>query len=200
MWKNVRVQPWVGEKYWTPDLFPYRTAILGESNYTSPEIFSSQLVIECVKCHLGENDDPNFSRFATKIRRLAFGGRDCVGRTVFWSNVAFYNFVQELVGDAARQRPTEEMWRFSAVAFNEFIEQLRPERLWVLGQANWQNLLRHVPHTRLNTHMVSFGEPTAPVLAFYTNHPSSSLPYKDWAPVVTRALFEKHNTAVEPTG
>jgi hypothetical protein len=199
MWQKVKVAPWVGDKYSNPDLFPYRTAILGESNYTTPEIFNPGLVVECVRCHLNENDDPNFSRFATKIRRLAFAEGSSVSPEAFWNNVAFYNLVQELVGEKARERPTEEMWRSSVVAFDEFVEKLRPQRLWVLGKANWQHLLRHVQHTQLDPYMVVLSNAVTPVVASYTNHPSSSLVYAEWAPVVKRLLFQEYNTAVEST-
>ena len=186
MWQSVKVAPWIGEKYATPNLFPFRLAILGESNYTSADNFHSQLVIECVRCHLGKNDDGNFSRFATKIKRLAF--IEAVEANEFWNNVAFYNFVQELVGESARQRPTDEMWQESIPAFYEFLEEVRPQRLWVLGKANWMNLLSHVSHTQVDSHTILLPVDRG-IIASYTNHPSSSFKYSDWRPVVQRLLF-----------
>lgn len=190
-WREVKVLPWVGERYAKPSLFPYRTLILGESNYTDAALYTPQLVIECVKDHLTGNEDPNFSRFATKIRRLALGERGDLTAGAFWSEVAFYNFVQARVGEAARDRPTEAMWRESVPAFQEVVANLQPQRLWVLGKANWLNLLQQLPHRRLDPFTVSLeaGSEPQPLLASYTNHPSSSLLYSVWAPVARQLLF-----------
>ena len=190
MWQFVKVTPWIGKRYAEPDIFPFRIAILGESNYTAEDNFHAQLVSDCVQCHLGKNDDDNFSRFATKIRRLAFS--DEVEVDAFWNNVAFYNFVQYLVGENARERPTSEMWQGSVPAFYEFVKKVRPQRLWVLGKANWANLLAHVPHLQIDPYTVSLPIEDG-VIASYTNHPSSSLKYSDWRPVVQRLLFDEHN-------
>ncbi len=199
MWHHVRIKPWVGGKYHCPENFPFRTLILGESNYTTPDIFSSDLVVNCVRTHLGQNDDPNFSRFATKIRRLACRSRENLSRKVFWSDVAFYNFIQVLVGQAARDRPTEDMWHESVAAFGEVMEALRPERIWVLGKANWRNFVRHVEHSRIDPDTVELPLSGESVLASYTNHPSSGISYEKWAPVVARILFDEHNNALQAT-
>ena len=193
MWHHVKVQPWIGENYHGPKVIPYRTLILGESNYTAPERFSKNLVVNCVRTHLGRNDDPNFSRFATKVRRLVCRSKGALQREVFWNDVAFYNFVQVLVGQAARVRPTGKMWYESVAAFDEIIETIQPQRIWVLGKENWRKFLRHIEHRRIDPYVV---ELRGSVLASYTNHPSSAISYDQWSPVVARLLFgEQHNPA-----
>jgi hypothetical protein len=31
---QIKIRPWKGEKYENPNIFPHKTLILGESNYT----------------------------------------------------------------------------------------------------------------------------------------------------------------------
>ena len=193
MWYQVKVYPWIGENYHCPKALPFRTLIIGESNYTAPETLSEDLVVNCIRTHLGQNDDPNFSRFATKIRNLACRSGGPLSREAFWRDVAFYNFVQELVGQAARDRPTGDMWHTSLAAFGEIIEVLQPQRIWVLGKENWRNLVRHVEHSRIDPHTVELPSSGESVLASYTNHPSSGISYDEWSPVVARLLFGEHN-------
>jgi hypothetical protein len=48
MWSDaIVVHPWVGERYSNPVNLSRRTLVLGESNYSEPEKFTSQLVIDC---------------------------------------------------------------------------------------------------------------------------------------------------------
>ena len=188
MWNHIKYHPWVGEKYHKPDIWPCRLAILGESNYTKPEFDCPQLVIKCVKRHLRENDDPNFSRFANKVRRVASLEGQAPPKQDFWSNVAFYNFVQQLVGSKARARPTDEMWSDSIDGLHEFVKELRPARLLVLGKANWLNLLKLLPHDKIDGHTVKFSLAGDRLKASYINHPSSPLRYSQWRPVVQQLL------------
>ncbi|TDY03006.1 hypothetical protein [Thiohalophilus thiocyanatoxydans] len=198
MWHHVKVHPWIGENYHTPKELPFRTLIIGESNYTAPEAFSDNLVVNCVRTHLGHNDDPNFSRFATKIRKLACLSRGTLSREAFWNDVAFYNFVQVRVGEVARDRPTDDMWRESVAAFGEITEAIRPQRIWVLGKTNWNHFIRHVRHSHIDPHVVELPSSWESVFAWYTNHPSSGISYEKWSPLVARLLFGQHNNALQP--
>jgi len=63
-----------------------------------------------------------------------------IDRKEFWDNVAFYNYIQEPVGDGPRERPTEEMWANAKAPFMEVLGQLRPSHLLVLGGQLWENL------------------------------------------------------------
>ena len=140
---TVQVHPWVGERYEQPQHLPKKTLLVGESNYTKPELFNSGLVHAWVvdDMDLGgtERDTGGFCRFGTKTRRIIFGHEANVGPRAFWPDVAFYNFVQQRVGENARQRPTPEMWAASVPAFIEVVSMLQPERVLVLGKANWNN-------------------------------------------------------------
>lgn len=195
MWSsNVVVHPWIGCHYKTPIHFKYKTLILGESNFTDPpENFNSSLVIRCVEDDIavfGEDRDTNgFCRFSTKIRRTIFGRDESLGPDGLWQDVAFYNFVQSLVGNKARIRPTFEMWKESVPAFFEVVEKLQPSRVLVLGKANWNNLLQHVEHNPRGQHLATLTLGANLVTAGYINHPSSSLAYATWQPIARQLLL-----------
>ena len=194
MWHKVKVHPWIGEYFMTPKIFPHRTLILGESNYTSPDKFNSALVISCIQDHIGDNTDPNFSRFATKVRRVIFGRETSISAKEFWENAAFYNFVQYLVGGESKERPTSQMWFDSVEAFSELVTTLKPERVLILGQENWRNLLGHIEHIKINENIANLVVGGSNVLAGYILHPSygGGFTYKEWHPVAESVLL-KHN-------
>lgn len=196
MWSSkVSVHPWVGSSFENPVNFKYKTLILGESNFTdSLENFNSSLVKKCVLNDLStdesiERDTTGFCKFSTKIRRIIFGRDEVLGPNAFWQDVAFYNFVQSLVGNRARIRPTEEMWGESIPAFVEIVEKLKPRRIFVLGKENWNNLLRHIEHVRVNEHKVVLAIGSEMVTAGFTYHPSSSLSYSTWQPIAQELLL-----------
>jgi len=195
MWTNaVAVHPWVGERYQSPLNIKRRTLVLGESNYTEPENFTSELVINCVKDDMSkgelgvERDTTGFCRFSTKIRRIIFGRNEKLHPSEFWHDVAFYNFVQSLVGDKARERPTPEMWQQSISAFEEIVNALNPERILVLGKANWENLLNNFSHTLDDQYSGNLELTKRTVKIGYVNHPSSSLSYAKWQPIAEAFL------------
>ena len=195
MWSsNVAVHPWVGSNYGNPIYFKYKTLILGESNFTNPpENFNSSLVTRCVEDDLAvgdKNRDTNgFCRFSTKIRRVIFGLNESLGPSGLWQDVAFYNFVQCLVGDKARIRPTYEMWKESVPAFLEVVEKLQPTRVLVLGNANWNNLLLHFQCKPESQHTATMTVGSNLITVGYINHPSSSLAYATWQPVARQLLL-----------
>lgn len=195
MWTdNIVVHPWIGGKYFRPFRFKHKTLILGESNYTEVNKFSSRLVIECVEndCTTNpseERDTSGFCKFATKIRRTVFGHNEQINPNDFWQDVAFYNFVQSRVGDKARIRPTPEMWQESAPAFFEVVSMLRPDRLLVLGKRNWNNLLRYVDHQAIDQFAANLKVGSEFVTAGYINHPSSAFSYSTWQPIAQRLLL-----------
>ena len=76
----------------------------------------------CIRDSGDKNRDTNgFCRFSTKIRRVIFGLNESLGPSGLWQDVAFYNFVQCLVGDKTRIRPTYAMWKESVTAFLEAV-------------------------------------------------------------------------------
>lgn len=51
----------------------------------------------------------------------------------FWNRVALYNYIQEVVGDKPRDRPTDLMWEQAQQPFLQVIENLSPDIVVVLG-------------------------------------------------------------------
>jgi hypothetical protein len=195
MWSEaVVVHPWVGTLYAAPLHFKHRTLILGESNYTTPDKFNSSLVIDCVLDDVNtdenvERDTAGFCRFSTKTRRVIFGPSKSLKPSDFWSDIVFYNFVQSCVGDKARMRPTDEMWKRSVSAFSEVMEMLQPARVLVLGKANWDNLLRCISHEKVSPYFADIVVASKTYRAGFINHPSSSLSYSTWQPIANALLL-----------
>lgn len=195
MWsKSIQVHPWIGTHYTHPQHFLHKTLILGESNFTKPERFNWELVQACVKNDISkdpleERDTTGFCRFSTKIRRMIFGRNTTLGPEDFWQDVTFYNFVQVLVGERSRIRPTQEMWSVSVPAFIEIVSTLKPERVLVLGKANWGNLLTHIENKEIDEHRATLFIGDERVKAGYINHPSSNVSYCKWRPIANALLL-----------
>lgn len=194
MWSSkVVIHPWVGERYENPKYFKEKTLILGESNFTQPENFNKNLVIRCIEDDInihGENrDTTGFCRFSTKIRRVVFGRDECIGPKGLWSDVSFYNFIQSLVGEKSRVRPTQEMWHSSTPAFTEVIETLQPKIILVLGKQNWQNLINNLQIVPKDEYSSTLKYGNLSVKIGYIKHPSSNLAYDDWSPIAQRLLL-----------
>jgi hypothetical protein len=198
-WTNLIVtHPWTGQSYHAPKIFPHRTMILGESNYTEVGKFRPSLVRDCVLNDMathGNRDTAGFCKFSTKLRRIIFGTTTQITPTEFWEDVVFYNFIQARVGEHARDRPTKVMWEKSIDAFVEIIHHTQPERVLVLGKANWENLKTHL-NMKIN------GEFTATleiddqrITSGYINHPSSSLSYKEWHPIAQSLILNNPQTS-----
>lgn len=201
MWSSVKVHPWRGDDYENPTIFPYKTLILGESNYTTPDKFKSDLVISCVLDDIGDSSDRDtqgFCKFATKIRRVIFGIDTKIEPKEFWRNAAFYNFIQDRVGGESKVRPTNQMWIDSVGPFVEVVAKLKPERILVLGKGNWNNLLAHIKHERVDEMQAILLIDGYSVLAGYIVHPSagSGFSYEKWQSVA-EAIVLKHSPAAK---
>lgn len=194
MWSDkIAVHPWVGEKYENPVNLLHKTLVIGESNYTEPGKFNTVLVKNCVlndlSTDLTERDTTGFCRFSTKLRRTIFGRDETIGPNNFWQDVAYYNFVQKLVGDKPRVRPTQKMWEESVPLFEEVVSKLEPSKVFVLGKANWQNLLAHIKHETVDPFTARLEVDSKSFAAGYINHPSSSLSYNQWHPIAKKFLL-----------
>lgn len=189
---NDFVEPWVGIKYESPDIFPCRTLIVGESRHAKiVERFNPFIVINFVSDDICGDDPWVFGKFSTKIRRVIFGQDGDVGPMGFWGHVAFYTFVQYFVDDALQQRPTHEMWKASVPAFERVVDELKPERILILGLESWRNLLASVAHNPVSEYQAVLLIGPHEVLAGYIHHPSSAMKYDKWRPVARKLLLEK---------
>ena len=64
--------------------------------------------------------------------------------SIIWESVAFYNYVQELVGTESCVSPTKEILEKSINPFIEVVRYLKPGLIIVLGSQLW-NELDHIP-------------------------------------------------------
>ena len=166
-------KPWVGNKYWSDGLKGVRVLILGESHYGDEGTHNPDFTKEVVK----EWGQEKRNRFFTVVQKLVLGqGAGPVSdeqRSDFWEHVAFYNFVQSLVGTGPRERPTQEMWAAAKAPFLSTVSELKPQVLVVLGFELADNLPVLPSEVRVCT----------------VQHPSSNgFSYEQWQPEILAAL------------
>lgn len=143
---GVVFDPWVGSKYEASDRFGVRVLVLGESHYGKPSELCTAFTSNVVRTWAQSRPDP----FFTKVSRVLLGLEedsplDDDVRAGVWEHVAFYNYIQHLVGDSAAKRPTSEMWAAAAAPFLGILKELRPEAVLVLGRAVEQHLPTDLP-------------------------------------------------------
>lgn len=139
---SVRFEPWVGPNY---PQSGKKWLILGESHYghmDAPTDYTQELTENYVS-------GSTTHRFWTRVARVFLRSDAPLTETrQFWQQVAFYNYVQRIVGGAARQRPSPKDWQDSAEAFRRVLEQLRPTHMLVLGKTLWENMPYEAPAFR----------------------------------------------------
>ena len=123
-------EPWIGARYWSPGLNGIRVLILGESSYGPAESAYRESTVDDVLNLAQSARNP----FFTKVYKLVSGlESQNADRTEFWERVAFYNFIQSLVGNGPRERPTDAMWLAAREPFLETLSDLRPQVIIALG-------------------------------------------------------------------
>lgn len=138
--ENIAFKPWVGRNYIT-NKFGAKILVLGESHYGSPEDEYEDYTIDVVKMWGQENRLAFFTKIAKTL--LNYDSSDYLNdheRYALWENVSFYNYVQAIVGEGARIRPSDEMWKKSEIAFQEVIQRFEPQIIIVLGKELADNL------------------------------------------------------------
>lgn len=170
---QILFKPWVGSCYLKHNLGA-RILILGESHYGDPGDEHENFTIDVVKLWGQEKRLPFFTKISKTV--LNYGASDFLSdqdRFDFWENVAFYNYVQAIVGEGPRDRPSCAMWEKSESALQEVIENLAPQVIIVLGKELAENL-PHIPEE---------------IEICYLNHPSSGgYSYDVNNPLVLRAI------------
>ena len=167
---SVKFQPWVGDHYHS-SRYGVRVMVLGESHYGEPEDYAPDFTQHVINEHAFQ---PGL-RFFTIVTNLLRGTTDeptAEERREAWQHVAFYNYVQEFVGDAGRIRPTRAMWRDAAAVLEEVVAELRPDVILVLGYQMWDHL------------------PELPVTWACVKHPCGGMSYDEAIPEFNRAIAE----------
>lgn len=187
---SVRFLPWVGSNYGSKSRWGTRVLMVGESHYTSngnakPRDFTQH----CVETH-ASGKWKSKSTFWTRAKRVLVE-KGAVSHREFWDSVAFYNYVQELVGEGPRKRPTERMWEISKAPFEEVVEALNPGCIVVLGKGLW----KHLPSPDSSEQTISEGDYAIPTrrygtsLAGRTSHPASfGFSSRRWRPSVLNLI------------
>ena len=163
---DVNFLPWVGRHYGRGSRFGVSLLVLGESHYGQPEEECSDYTAGVVRTWAQQRR----SRFFTVISKVLLGTKDWIDdslRGEVWEHIAFYNFVQEFVGDGPRNAPDFRQWVEAQVPFKTIVQDLRPDAILVLGH----RLREHILDVPNGVDVESIGHPS-----------SSSMRYDDAIP------------------
>ncbi|CAM8005801.1 hypothetical protein MOMOMMO210B_19210 [Morganella morganii] len=103
-----RFLPFIGRQY-EDSIYGVKVMILGLSHYGDPE----DAYPEFTRDVIDENAYSPGNRFftlLTNLLRLSKDAPDDTERRAAWEQVAFYNYIQDIVGITSRISPTPEMW------------------------------------------------------------------------------------------
>lgn len=193
--EKIKVLPFVGERYGVESPIGLPTLILGESHYSvGPlyEEFTRDVLQEVFEAPW----KPWMIFFARTAGLFQGGWLSREDRNKFWSSVAFYNYIQETVGDRPRMRPTKEMWLTAVPAFEEVLVQHKPKFILVLGYELWNNLpapVKEGPMVQLPDGQTMptrlYANDAGYAVAFGIAHPAApGWSYEKWSPWVRAAL------------
>jgi len=200
---DVGFLPWVGRDYGSGKLFPLlRIMIVGESHYewckkceTEKSKRDKDLTTYCIAERMHRIGEPGHIQHWGKIENAFLGKMPSASeRRDFWHSVAYYNFLQEVVGFGPRIPVEPALWTDARVHFPTVIESLRPDFIAVAGVGTWRELppanklldaLQAGGKTleRRSYHLISGGHSIAGRIA----HPSRGLG-ATWRPVLLEAM------------
>ncbi len=138
-----RFCPWRGPDYGKKAKLrlPARLLILGESHYdrdgTLEEGGDTKGVVDD---YLKGGQQGRQHEFFTRIIHTVLGPDMSHQRVQFFQSVAFYNYVQCMVGNAPGKRPTKKMWQSAAAPFLATLETLQPTHILACGLDLWDNM------------------------------------------------------------
>ncbi len=140
--KNVFFLPWVGAEYATGGIFGKRILVLGESHYGDgkPMPDTTQCVLdEYLACP--DTVPPYLQSFKRFERSLVGVRTDPQLRRQIWDSLLFYNFVQNPLGEAPRQKLAVDNPDRSTDAFFEVLEEHRPQYVIAWGYRLWDKAM-----------------------------------------------------------
>lgn len=178
--------PWVGSNYFTDQ---DRILLLGESHYSNKKEtgdFTSRLLNDVATSAFLH---PYFTNTMQTVQGRPHAE---INRWEFWNRVAFYNYIQELVGDRPGIAPTSRMLLDAEAPFHTVLNQLRPKYILVLSKRLWFSMSEQ--GTRGSD--ITFGEPqivrdtwiykhtNGTSLASWIPHPSYYFQWGRWHPII----------------
>ena len=189
-------EPWKGSEY---ERSRPRLLLLGESHYG--EIATDPEATRFLTGAYASNEWNH--RFWTGIMQVVAGApKDQIDRSVFWSDVSLYNYVQGSAGPIAGRAPPRDLWHSSEEAFFRVLERLQPDRVLVLSRRLWRNMSGRGaagPHLELDgaTHDTwIYDYEGGSAIASWIPHPSYGLSWPRWHPVV--AALMGSNSSFKP--
>jgi hypothetical protein len=131
-------KPWRGKNFPDTDSDNFRLLVLGESHYATPDHANSDITNWVVEHHMnGTQREPFFTKWGHLL-----AGRDPFANAAgqIFDEVAFYNFIQRLVGAMHDDRPTDSDWINAQGPFLTVLDTLRPHAVLVLGMGVWDHI------------------------------------------------------------
>lgn len=197
--RRLRFLPHVGRRYWTDGFNGRRLLVVGESHYSGSKDSvqdyrqNNWLTRDVIKRQWNGEDYSYHKKVAHAI-----AGRPLEPREIrpFWESLAFYTFVQDIVGVGPRVRPTKALWDEGLDLLPDVIEKLKPDFVIATGSDLWKRLPSWDPDLWLKLESkrietcVGTTESGHRFRATYMDHPASwgFGNGSRWHPLVTRFL------------
>ncbi|WP_318377694.1 hypothetical protein [Enterobacter sp.] len=172
---TVRFVPWIGSNY-EEGFRGLRILLVCESHYGAKQHERPTVTPEIIKAlALGERHPRATGKLRrhkhfTKIMCALQNVRQQFTRTQkreFWNSIAYYNFLQEFIGDR-RIKPSQSAWERSESAFTDVVSVLAPNVIICFSKRNGKRIRSLAGHL-----------PIAVV-----NHPSSRFRYSEVNPII----------------
>lgn len=156
--KHVKFRPWIGENYHTDGIFGKKILVLGESHYCKEDKNRNPACIALGHCSYDCMNEDCYSQTQDELEIISnnYSGeryqqsfmttaKSVMGKeltnaevSLFWKNVAFYNYMQH--SQSGPTRPIEFNHDYSE-AFRDVLESLMPDYIIVWGVRLWKNFL-----------------------------------------------------------
>lgn len=134
----INFKPFIGENY-NKSKFGFKVLFLGESHYGDEGDNHTEFTNEVVNLH-AYSDKKDFFDQISKYITLSENQLNSDEKVNAWKNIAFYNYIQFLVGEDASNGPTSQMWAESFEPFLELLDQIKPDLIIVLGHRLSDNI------------------------------------------------------------
>jgi hypothetical protein len=158
--RNITFEPHVGVNYAT---CKPKVLIVGESHYGNGSELNS-FTQEVVK--MWAMGEAGIRRFFTTLAKLLSDKSNVwmskEEKKAFWQNVAFYNFIQSIVGENPRIRPTDEMWDNGKLPLAEVLQELNPDIVLILGRELSRHIKQIEPEVNHDITFCYWSHPSAP--------------------------------------
>lgn len=175
---SINFRPFVGSKY-ANSRYGVRVLVLGESHYADESDVGNDYTQHVVETHAYCAGIPFFSKLTAVLRGDTSYPTD-EERFETWQNIAFYNYVQSIVGEGSRIAPTPEAWNAAQAPFLDVVQELKPDVILVLGSRLWDK----VPNL----------PPEYPVVWCGITHPSGGMAYESSIATLVESIAKAGGT------